>query len=158
MRRKVNISWYSVNFDEADESTSLFFIELFFDTLKDITPPFVLFHGSLSAENESIFAKALLFDISHDICLVSAQDILDVQRKNVARHAVESHIDVDVNEIVAVAHIDNKFGVGACIHITLYLKDSEPNKYKCANYRHKRSTACWFRQISWHLPENVEFL
>jgi len=132
----MNVAWHSVDFEEASESAALLLVKLFPDTLHYVSAPLILLKSRLCADYEAVLAQSLLGDVTHDVGLVGAEDILHVKREDVARHSAECHIDIYINEIVSVASVDDELSLRASVHIVLDLKDSEASKKDCAQNRH----------------------
>lgn len=123
MSGNVEVAWHSVNFDVPLESTSLLRFQSFHKTCLNGTTPLLWFLDSHSTYDLSMLVNSVFVQFAHDVSLVSAENILDVEGEDVARHLGEFYVHIDVHEIVPMTRIDNQLCVWFHIQVVLHLVD-----------------------------------
>jgi hypothetical protein len=78
MIRNMEISRYPINFKETFEVAALLLLELFLHSVLNGCSEFVFLKSGLSAEHLVFLVDPNLVELPHDICLVSAHDVLNV--------------------------------------------------------------------------------
>lgn len=105
MRCNVEITWNAVNFEIANHLATLFFIVLSVYAFFYRSSPVVLLANLFNTNNPSVLIQSLFVQLTHHICFVSTQDVLNIQRKNITRHSRKSDVNVYWYEVIPVTRV-----------------------------------------------------
>ena len=75
----VEISWHSIDLEEAMEVAALIFIQLFSDSVFNLSTPNIFVHCIFSRNHFSILRETALEQLTHDISPMRAKNIFDVK-------------------------------------------------------------------------------
>ena len=75
----MKIARHYINFKESFKVTALFVFQLFLHSILNLASKFVFLEGRLRADYFVVLVDPYLVELPHDICLVSAHNILNVQ-------------------------------------------------------------------------------
>ena len=99
----MEVTWNSIHGEVSLDPAALFLLQLFLNSVFDISPPLLLIVYFFNADLLSILVKAVLEEmVGHNVRVVGAHDILNVQAQDITWHFWEGYIDVHIYEIISM--------------------------------------------------------
>ena len=109
LQRDMEATRDSIDLEETGHLTALLAIKFLLDSFDDGSTPLVPIIHALSGEYSPIHVDPLFEQLSHDITLMSSQDVLDIESQHITRDERKSDVQVHWHEVVSMRQVHDQF-------------------------------------------------